>query len=125
MHVVVRGDLAQDDTAGQDGGGGQLRGEPDQDRPLLPGHESRGAQACGEVSRLIVGAGLPPDRFSAPGEVVPLPGDQPVEFCSCYPEVTRAGDVAAVPAPARSRGPSCSYLTPAGGLGSTPRICWS
>src|SRR6202020_1952655 len=78
--------------------GGQLRGEPDQDCPFLLGHESGSAQACGKVSRLIVAAGLPPDSFAAPGEVVPLPDDQPVEFCSCYPDVTRAADVAAVTA---------------------------
>jgi hypothetical protein len=74
VDVVIRGDPAQDDPAGQDGSRGQLRGEPDQDRPLLLGNKSRGAQACGEVSRLVVGAGLPPDGFAAPGEVVPLPG---------------------------------------------------
>jgi hypothetical protein len=104
VHVVVRGDPAQDDTAGQDGRGGQLRGETEQDCPLLMGSKSRGAQTCGQVSRLIVKAGLPPDGFAAPGEVVPLPGDQPVEFCSCYPAVTRAGDVTAVPADASPGG---------------------
>jgi hypothetical protein len=116
-HVGIRGDPAQDDTAGQDGGGGQLRGEPDQDCLLLLGNESRGAQACGEVSRLVVGAGMPPDCLAAPGEVVPLPGDQPVEFCSGYSEFTLAEDVAAVPADDPQQRPVPLISHPSGRLG--------
>ena len=116
-HVSVGGDPAQHDTVGQGRRPGQLRGEPDQNRVRLPGNESRGAQACGEVSRLIVSAGLPPDGFAAPGEVVPLLGDQPVEFRSCHPDVTRAGDVAAVPADASQQRPVPLVPDPSGRLG--------
>ena len=97
-HVSVGGDPAQHDTVGQGRRPGQLRGEPDQNRVSLPRNESRGAQACGEVGRLVVRVGRPPDGLTARGEVVPLPGDQPVEFCAGYSHVARAADVPAVPA---------------------------
>jgi hypothetical protein len=82
-----------------------------------PGNESRGTQARGQVSRLVVGAGLPGDCLAASGEVVPLPGDQPVEIGSCHPNVTRAGDVAAAHADGSQKRAVPLIPDPSGRLG--------
>ena len=76
----------------------------------------------GEVGRPVMGTRLPFDRLFPRGEVVTLPGDQPVELGSAYAHITPGADKAAEPT-IRSTGPSCSHLTPAGRLGGTPRMC--
>ena len=92
VHVLGGGDLPQHYAVGQHGRGRDRRGERDHDRLGGLGYEARGAEPVGQVGWFVVSVGLPFDRLAAGGEVVALPGDQPVEVGAPGFGVSRCAD---------------------------------
>jgi hypothetical protein len=105
------------------------KSEPDRKTSQAAGTTSPPASAA--KTAISVGAAArdqvitEPRPVLVPREVVTLPGDQPVESGAAHARVPRCADEPQNWPAIRSSGPSCSYLTPAGGRGGAPRICSS